>query len=84
MTHAVEIVKDLFRTQLQMGDRVDALTEESPVLGAIPEFDSMAVVGLISAMEERLGIDIDDDEISGEMFETVGSLAGFIHEKLGE
>jgi len=82
MTQAVDIVKDLFRTQLQMGERADALTEDSPVLGAIPEFDSMAVVGLISAMEERLGIEIDDDEISGELFETVGSLAEFIAEKM--
>jgi len=83
MRQAVEIVKELFRTQLQMGERADALTADSPVVGAIPEFDSVAVVGLIGAMEERLGIEIDDDEISGEMFETVGSLAKFIVEKTG-
>ncbi len=83
MTQAVDIVRELFRTQLQMGERADVLTEESPVLGAIPEFDSMAVVGLISALEERLGTEIHDDEISGEMFETVGSLAEFIAEKMG-
>jgi len=81
MTQAVDFVKDLFRTELQMGDRADALTEESPVVGAIPEFDSVAVVGLITALEQRLGVTIDDDEISGEMFETVGSLAVFIDRK---
>jgi acyl carrier protein len=81
MTQAVDFVKELFRTQLQMGDRAYALTEDSPVIGAIPEFDSLAVVGLISAMEEQLGIEIDDDEISGELFETVGSLATYIDSK---
>jgi len=81
MTQAVDFVKDLFREQLQMGERANALNADSPVIGAIPEFDSMAVVGLIAAMEEQLGVHIDDDEISGELFETVGSLADFIDKK---
>jgi acyl carrier protein len=81
MTQAVDFVKELFRTQLQMGDRVDALTADSPVLGAIPEFDSLAVVGLIGALEEELGVEIADDEIDADMFETVGSLAAFVESK---
>lgn len=82
MSEALEFVKDLFRNQLQMGERADALTEDSLIVGAIPEFDSVAVVSLITAIEEQLGIEIDDDEISGELFETVGSLSRFIAEKM--
>lgn len=82
MSEALEFVKDLFRNQLQMGGRADALTEDSVIVGAIPEFDSVAVVSLITAIEEQLGVEVDDDEISGELFETVGSLARFIAEKM--
>jgi len=82
MSEAIEFVKDLFRHQLQMGERADALTADSPIVGAIPEFDSVAVVSLITAIEEQLGVEIEDVEISGELFETVGSLADFVAEKM--
>jgi len=83
MSEAIEFVKDLFRNQLQMGERADALTADSPIVGAIPEFDSVAVVSLVTAIEEQLGVEIEDDEITGELFETVGSLADFVAEKMG-
>lgn len=54
----------------------------TPLLGALPEFDSMAVVALLATMEERLGITVDDDEIDGSMFATVGSLTEFVRGKL--
>jgi acyl carrier protein len=66
---------------LQLEGRGEALTGESGLLGAMPEFDSMAVVSLITALEERYGFSVDDDEISGETFETVGSLADFVARK---
>lgn len=50
------------------------------LLGALPEFDSMAVVKVITAMEEIFGIDINDDDIDAAMFETVGSLLDYITE----
>ncbi len=83
MSEALDFVKDLFRHQLQLGDRADELTEDSAVVGAIPEFDSVAVVSLITAIEEELGVEIDDDEITGEVFATIGSLTEFVAEKMG-
>lgn len=58
-------------------DRAAALTKESGLFGELPEFDSMAVATVLTEMEDRLGILIDDDEIDGEIFETYGSLLAF-------
>jgi acyl carrier protein len=60
----------------------DSLTEQSALLGSIPELDSMAVVNLITALEEQFGITVDDDEISATTFETLGSLTAFVQQKL--
>lgn len=67
---------------LSVSDRIGSFTPETALLGSIPEFDSMAVVSLITALEERFGISIDDDEISAELFETVGTLHAFVDAKL--
>ena len=82
MSESVEFVKDLFRNQLQMGERADDLTADSAILGAIPEFDSVAVVSIVTAIEEQLGVEVEDDEISGDLFETVGTLAAFVATKM--
>ena len=58
------------------------LDKNSAVLGAIPEFDSMAVVSVLTALEERYGFIVDDDEIDASIFETVGSLAEFVSSKV--
>ncbi len=75
-------VKRLIGEILQLGDRVWTLGPDTPLLGNIPEFDSMAVVTLISALEEQFGIRVDDDEISAETFETVGNIYQFVHDKV--
>ena len=67
---------------LSLGGRGRTLTRETHLLGAIPELDSMAVVTLITTLEEQLGIVVDDDEIEGATFETVGSLVDFVTQKL--
>ena len=54
----------------------------TPLLGAIPELDSMAVVGLINMIEERFDFVVEDDEIDGATFATVGSLVAFVDSKL--
>lgn len=59
---------------------MDAAT---PLLGAVPELDSMAVVGVIGAIEERFEIIFDDDEIDGQTFASVGSLVEAVAAKLG-
>lgn len=58
-------------------DRVAGFEEETPLFGAIPELDSMAVATLLTELEDRLGITIDDDEVDIEMFETFGALVRF-------
>lgn len=75
-------VKRLIGEILQLGDRVWALEPDTPLLGNIPEFDSMAVVTLISALQEQFGIRVDDDEISAETFETVGRVYQFVCDKV--
>ncbi|MCF6216263.1 MAG: phosphopantetheine-binding protein [Emcibacter sp.] len=77
-------VKNILRDTLQIGDRADELQEDTPLLGNIPELDSMAVAMLITAVEEHFDIFIDDDDISAETFETFGSLCNFVEEKLSE
>jgi len=57
--------------------QVDGFTADTGLFGELPELDSMAVAGLLTEMEDRLGITIDEDEIDGEIFETYGSLLKF-------
>jgi acyl carrier protein len=68
---------------LSLGERASSLHAGSALLGAIPELDSMAVVGLITALEEHYGVTFDDDEISAETFETVSSVHELVCRKLG-
>lgn len=79
----LERVRSILRDTLQLGARADQLTEDSRLLGAVPEFDSMAVVTVITTIEQEYGITIDDDELSAEVFETVGSLRRFVSQKIG-
>lgn len=80
----LEGVKGLLKSALQLGDRANRLTADSALLGAIPELDSMAVVTVITLMEEQYDIQVDDDDISAETFATVGTLARFLAGKLGQ
>jgi len=69
---------------LGIGDRARAFTRGTRLLGAIPEMDSMAVASILTALEERYGFTIEDDEIDGSAFATVGSLADFVDAKLAQ
>lgn len=61
-----------------------ALTEDSGLFGHLPELDSMAVAGLLTEMEDRLGFIIDDEDVDGEMLETYGGLLAFAEAKLAQ
>jgi acyl carrier protein len=78
----VQEVRRLLDSVLSLGGRSASFTPDTPLLGAIPELDSMAVVALITGLEERLGILVDDDDIDGNTFATLGSLAAFVDSKL--
>ena len=76
-------VRDVLRDVLSLGARADRLDRDSPLLEAVPELDSMAVASVIAAIEDRFGISIDDDDISGANFATFGSLVEFVASKTG-
>ncbi len=80
MTHTQ--VKQILVNTLNLGSRSSDLVLSSPLLGAMPELDSMAVVGIITALEEHFGFSVYDDEISAENFETLGTLVAFVERKL--
>lgn len=67
---------------LSLGGRAMGFERDTPLLGAVPELDSMAVVGLINMMEEHFGFIVEDDEIDGLAFATVGTLTDFVQGKL--
>ncbi len=67
---------------LSLNGRSAEFSASTPLLGAIPELDSMAVVALITGLEERFGFMVSDDEIEGSTFATVGSLIEFVESKL--
>jgi len=76
----VNEVKQIVADVLQIGN--DTLDSDTALLGGIAEFDSMAVVTVITSLEDHYGICVDDDEVDAETFETISSLADFISKKL--
>jgi acyl carrier protein len=83
---ADEVLRDVVRVLrdvLRLGSSAESMGEGTALLGGLPEFDSMAVVSVVAALEEHYGFAFDDDEIRGEAFETVGTLAALVRSKLG-
>ncbi|HMW19071.1 MAG TPA: acyl carrier protein [Accumulibacter sp.] len=75
-------VQSVLEEVLSLKGRASQFTPSTPLLGAIPELDSMAVVALITSLEERFGFIIEDDEIDGSVFATFGALMSFVQGKL--
>jgi acyl carrier protein len=67
---------------LHLEGRSSSFEEKTPLLGALPELDSMGVVALLTAFEDRLGFSVEDDEIDGSVFQTFGTLLEFVQAKL--
>ena len=61
--------------------RTQAMVETTPLFGAVPELDSMAVAGVLTELEDRLGILIEDDDVDADTMATFGSLVGFARRK---
>ena len=77
-------VRMLLGEVLQLGARVEQLDASTPLLGALPELDSMAVATVIAGIEDRFDIVVEDDEVSAETFRSVGSLSEYVDHKLAE
>lgn len=82
VTQVEQEVKDVLVKTLGVEDRADSIDASTPLLGSLPELDSMAVLELVAALEQRFGITIDDDDVTAEIFETLGALTAFVQEKL--
>lgn len=81
----LDVAKEVLRVldeSLSLHGRSATFTRDTPLLGAIPELDSMAVVTLITALEDQFGLTIADDDIDGSTFATLGTLSDFIRSKL--
>ncbi|MCG5524344.1 acyl carrier protein [Ectothiorhodospira haloalkaliphila] len=81
---SMEQIKGVLDAVLGLNGRAASFDASTQLLGNIPELDSMAVVTVITTLEEQFGIMVDDDEISAETFETLGSLTEFVDRKLAE
>lgn len=74
--------KNLLDSALSLNGRAQNFDRNTTLLGGVPELDSMAVVALVTAIEGHFDIVVDDDDVSAETFETLGTLADFIDSKL--
>lgn len=81
--NALELTRKLLRSCMQLGAS-EPLTPETQLLGGFPEFNSLTITTLIVQIEEAVDCEIDDEEISAEIFETVGSLAAFVDGKMAQ
>ena len=66
---------------LGIEERAVELDATTVLFGGIPELDSLAVLELVTSLEDRFGIVVEDDDVTGEVFETIGTLAGFVSER---
>ena len=79
----INIVRGVLRDVLAIdAKRASELNRESRLFGAMPELDSMAVAGLLTELEDRLSIIIDDDDVDGDLLATFGSLTAFARRKV--
>lgn len=76
------VLLDIIDEALSLEGRGRAFDASTPLMGALPELDSMAVIGLINLIEERFGFFVGEDEVDAGTFETVGSLLAYVQGKL--
>lgn len=69
---------------LSLRGRASRFSDDMRLLGGVPELDSMAVASVLTSLEQRFGFTVDDDEIDGSTFETVGSLVRYVRGKLAD
>jgi acyl carrier protein len=78
----IDKLRRILVASLQLERRDTELSCDARLLGAMPEFDSMAVISVVTMIEDEFGITVEDDELSAEVFETLGSLKRFVDGKL--
>jgi acyl carrier protein len=73
-------VKVVIVKTLGIQDRAATLEASTELFGTLPELDSMAVVTLAVNLEREFDFEIDDEDFTGEVFETIGTLAEFVEQ----
>ncbi|MDJ0323735.1 acyl carrier protein [Cryobacterium sp. PH31-AA6] len=84
MTDTLNALRAVLIETLELRQSPEELREDTALFGALPELDSFGVVSLVASIEDRFEITVDDDEFGAEIFETVGTLTGFVDAKLAE
>lgn len=79
-----KVLLGLLDEVLNLHGRSASFSESTPLAGNLPELDSIGVVAILTALEERLGVVVEDGEIDGSVFVTFGSLLGFVSRKLDQ
>ena len=82
MSNTLDAVRTVLIDALELHQRPEDLQQDTALFGSLPELDSFGVVQLVASLEDRFGITVDDDEFGAEIFETVGTLAGYVDAKL--
>ena len=83
-TSSLEQVRLLLVDLLGLGDRADQIDESTALFAALPEFDSLAIVQVITELEELYGFEFLDEDVNADVFATVGSLSRYVDEKLAD
>lgn len=81
MNHLTDVLRVL-DDALQLQGRSASFNADTPLLGALPELDSMAVLAVVNGLETHFGIAFTDDQLSGASFATVGSLCQLVAESV--
>jgi acyl carrier protein len=81
-TTTLDLLSEALAEVLGADHSADEFTPDTLLFGSLPELDSLALVELITVIEERFGLEMDEDDITAEVFESVGSLAAHIDEQL--
>ncbi len=76
------VVRQIVGDALQLGSRLEGLERGTPLVGNLPELDSMAVVSVITALEEHFSFVVDDDDDVSQAFHTLGSLTKYVEAKI--
>lgn len=80
---SVEEVKGVLVETLRVYDRADSIDASTRLMGSLPELDSLAMLELVTALQDRFGITFDEEDLTADRFETLGTLSEFVDAKRG-
>lgn len=79
----MDVTRKIVRACLQLGSQADSFDRNTQLLGGLPEFNSLTIAAVVASIEDEFDCEIDDEELTAEIFETMGSLSDFIAEQTG-